>query len=85
MDNQRLRELAGLTENTQSHLNSEDIALLDYLITYYLRGWSNFPDHPDPRTEKVMNAVQHLQGRNLYKLSPVEAKMAQSVLSYGTA
>lgn len=84
MIDQRLLELAGITEgHGQADLDNEDIARLDYLLTYYTKGFGDFPNHPDPRTENVMNAVQHLQGRNLYHLSPEEAKMAQAVLIYG--
>lgn len=83
MDNTRLRELAGISENyAQSDLDNEDIARLDYLLTHLIRAFGNQAP-PDDRTEEVMNAVHHLQGRNLYKLSPEEAKMAQKVLMYG--
>ncbi len=85
MDNKRLLELAGVTENVQTNLDNQDIARLDYLLTYYVEGVGGSQTQQDKVTEQVMDNVQRLQGRNLYQLSPEETEMAQSVLTYGSS
>jgi len=84
MSIERIKELAGvICEVMGPDLSNQDIERLDYLLGYFIKGWAGFPAHPDPDTEDVMVAIQHLQGRNLHDLSPDEVKMAHDVLNYG--
>ena len=62
---------------------SVDVQRLKQLIHYYVDGWGGFPDNPDIMTRKVMAAVQHLQDKDLTRLTPREEEMAQNILMYG--
>ena len=86
IDIKSLLEFAGvdITKGKAKQLVESSTQRLDKLIGYYIDGYGGFPDNPDKQTKRVMQAVEHLNGKDLSTLSPDEQKMAQDILSYGT-
>lgn len=57
---------------------------LEKLIGYYIDGWGGFPENPDRYTKSIMDAIQHLDGKDPYSLTPEEFEMANDILDFGS-